>query len=308
MPTTLTPTLGKECFFGIASQGSAAIAGAYTAMSGGVLLPLTASEGVEFNPNLESFRMADYQDYLLEQLVRSRGEWWEGDVEVALIPGATAELLECIQTRASYNQQYFCSLYFHMPHAQRRVWDAKVTRARFRWTKSDIVRCTLSIVGMDGDTGTQDMTGSWPADALPFQWKETAVQLETLGGGLKSDVNIEEIDVTIDNFVHEPADGQRIGTTGKIVRLYNLAGIGCSGTFRRDFVDAGVWADFMNGTAADMTLTLSRGANTRVFTIRNMRYDRLSAPIPGDNASRVATDTPFTAHSADGVTAPITLS
>lgn len=309
MPTTYTPTLSKECFFGIASQGSADMAGSYTAMSNGVLLPLTAPESVEFNPNRETLRMADYQDFLLEQLVRSQGEWWEGDVQVALIPGSTAELIECIQSRGSYNQQYFCSMYFQMGStANRRLYDAKVTQARFEWTKGGLCLCTLSIVAIEGDS-TADATGSFPAGALPYQWDETQVQLETAGGGLAVDVNVEEIDITIDNFVHDPGDGLRITDTnaGKIQRLYNLSGIGCSGSFTRDFVDNLVWTDFLNGTVADMTLTVSRGGNSITFTVRAMSYDSTSTPIAGDNTSRTSSVTPFTAHSPDGVLAPITI-
>lgn len=312
MPTALQPTLSKECFFGIASQGSADIAGSYTTMTNGVLLPLTAPESVERQFNREVLRMADYQDFAHTNLVRSAGEWWEGDVELALIPGSTAELIECIQTRGSYNQAYFCSMYFETLYVNRRLWDAKIKQARFRFTKGDIVRCTLSIIAMDGDT-TADATGSFPASALPFQWKETAVSLETAGGGVSADVAVEDIDVTVDNFVHDGSDGLRITATnaGKMQRLYNLSGIGCEGTFVRDAIDALIWTDFVGTSAvptpADMTLTLTRGS-TLTLTIRNMMYNGFSSPIPGDNASRLQTTTGFTATSSDGSTAPITLS
>lgn len=282
--------------------------GAYTAMSNGVLLPLTATETLEKQLNRDWFRMADYQDFSLSGLVRSQGEWWEGDVEVALLPGSVAELIECIQTRGAYNQQYFCSAYFHMAHLSRRIWDAKVVRARFRWTKADIVRCTLTFAALDGDQ-TADATGSWPAIALPYQWKETAVQLEAAGGGLTADVHMEDLEFTVDNFAHDLGDGLRItdNRAGKPQVLYNLSGIGCEGSFTRDFVDTDVWTDFLNGTVADMTLTLTRGT-TLTFTIKNMVYGSFTGGIPGDNASRVSTTTPFQAGSPDGIVAPIVLS
>lgn len=312
MPTN-TPTLSKESFFGIASQGSADVAGSYTAMSNGVLLPLTAPESVVYNPNRDTLSMADYQDFQLEALVRSQGEWWEGDVQVALIPGSTAELIECMQTRGSYNQQYFCSMYFQQGNTCiRRLWDAKITQARFEWTKGGLCLCTLSIVAIDGDA-TADATGSWPGAALPYQWKETLVELETANSGsVAADVNVEEIDVTLDNLVADPADGLRITTSnaGKLQRLYNEGGIACAGSFTRDFADALVWDDFIasaEGTKADMTLTVSRGGNSITFTIRAMSYDSASAPIAGDNRSRTALSTSFTAHSPNGVLAPITI-
>jgi hypothetical protein len=307
MPTAMTPTLSKECYFGIVPQSSNdQIQGSYEGMGASTLYPLTSPESVEKQLNIDYFRMADYQDYALQPLVRSQGEWWEGDVELALIPGATANLITLIQTRATYNQGYFCSCYFHMTHWYRRLWDVKIARARFRWTTGDICRCTLSLIAMDGD-GTVDGGGTFPADALPYQWKETALQLETAGGGLAADVNVEEVDLTLDNFVHDAAEGLRIVESNKPQRLYNTSGIACEGSFTRDAVDANVWADFLALTPADMTLTMSRGGNNMSFTIRNMVYNSASAPIPGDNVSRIALTTPFTATSADGSTPPITL-
>lgn len=313
MPTSMTPTLSKECYFGIVPQTqNDAIQGSYEGMGASNLFPVTAASSLDYNPNRDVLRMADYQDYALEALVRSQGEWWEGDVEIALMPGATANLLTLIQTRSTYNQGYFASCYFHMTHWTRRFWDVKVRQARFRWSKGDIIRCVLSLIAMDGD-GTADAGGTFPADALPYVWKETTVSLETAGSGSVSAVaRVEEIDLTLDNFVHDGSDGLRITNSGKMQRLYNLAGIGCEGTFNADATDNLIWNDWMGSsgdpTVADMTLAVARGGNNITFTIRGMAYTGLTAPLPGDNVSRVTTGATFTATSPDGASAPITLS
>lgn len=291
--------LSKEGYFGFALQTTK---GSYVAPT--TWLPLVDSESVAAQPNYVIVNMADRNDY--QSKYYSAGRWAEGRLPLPLIPGSVADLLQWIQTRDADNQGKWASALIDCVNTVKQLTDAKVRRATFRFEKGEPVTCLLDVAALSIAEGTP-ASPSMPV-AAPYIFREASVQLATGGGPLADDVNCERIEIVVDNVVEDPAEGMRLRDADEPLQLYNLSGIRCSGAFDRDFVDSAVYADFIAGTEAALTVTLTRGASTCTFTLPRLLYVGDGLGLPGAADARLVERVNFVAlGSTDGLTPPITL-
>ncbi len=296
--------LAKEGAFGFGLQTEKG-----TFVSPTTWLPLieggtTAADTVSKRLNYQIVNMADQRDY--QTSYYSAGEWAEGRVRVPLMPGSLTELLTWIQTRDGDNQGKWASVLIDCVNTVKKLTDSKVGQATFEFVKGQPVVCTLDVVALDQETGTTP-SPTMPVGP-PYVYREAEVQLETGGSGLSAEVNCERLQIVVDNVLEDPEEGLRLEPGPGPTELYNLSGIRCSGYFDRDFVDSAVYDDFVSGTEAALTLTLTRGVNVATFTLPRLLYTQGDVHLPGRNDARITQRVEFVAlGSEDGLTPPITL-
>jgi|GEM_PF-2196585 len=305
----MSAAFGREGYFGFKLQTTK---GSYEAPD--TWLPLLdlppgrrqrGFRGIAEHHNYVVLNMADRNAYQSKYF--SAGRWVEGSISVPLIPGAVGNLLSWIQGRDTDGQGAWGSVLVDCVHAVKKITDCKVRRARFRFRKSREVDCMLDVAALLMEAGSP--TSPSIPTAPPYVFTEAAVQLETGGQGLSADVHCERIVIDIDNVVEEPAEGMRLRESTTPLQLYNLAGVRCTGVFDRDFVDSGVYDDFISGTEAALSIVLQRGTDTCTFTLPRLVYEADSVDLPGVGDERIVERVAFRAlGSVDGATAPITLS
>lgn len=310
----MSVTLEKRTAFGFQIQGSKG-----SEISTDVLwVPFNDNLDFKLRTNPTDYRQADYNDYL--HLMYSSGVWAEGGIPMSCNPDATVitSLLSWIQTRDTYNQGKWASVFLYDPvRGTRAFMDVKVREAVFRFTKGEPVRLDLQLVGLSD--GADSPTVVMDNREGPFLWWETAVTYDYGGAGsLSSTVDIEAAEVRIDNMLHDPADGLRITDTSiHPQQLYNIGDIDCSGSFSRDFLDSNVYTAWINQASAPFITTydggiqfiLTRGGASITILVNRFQYTDHDAPYAGSNEGRVVEAAEWRGlGSDDGATAPITLS
>jgi hypothetical protein len=188
----------------------------------------------------------------------------------------------------------------------KKLTDVKVRRATFDLVKGEPVTCTLDVCGLKLESGTAS-SPTFPL-AAPYLFTEVSLELGTGGGAPVVDVNCEAVQIVIDNMVEDPAEGLRLNEDAAPVQLYNLAGVRCSGSLSRDFVDNAVYADFASGREAALVISLERGATVATVSLPRVLYSGDGLGLPGSHAKRLVEDVSFVAlGSADGATPPVVL-
>ncbi|MFQ6133603.1 MAG: hypothetical protein ACE5R4_16300 [Armatimonadota bacterium] len=291
--------LSKEGSFGFALQISK---GSYVAPD--TWLPLLDAETVSQKHNYVFFDMADGNDFQSKYF--SAGSWAEGALPLPLIPGSVSNLLSWIQDRDSDNQGEWASALIDCGNTVKQLTDAKVRRARIVLEKGKPALCLLEVVALSLAAGTPG-TPAMPV-APPYIFREATVELETGGGGAAADANCERIEIVIDGMLEQPAEGMRLRDAANPLQLYNLSGVRCVGSFDRDFVDSGVYDDFLAGTESALTVTLTRDVNVCTVTLPRIVHAEDEVGLPGSAERRLVERVNFVAlGSTDGATAPVIL-
>ena len=294
--------LAQEGAFGFGVQSAQ---GNYVAPS--VWLPLMGGEGadtIHWKKNYVTLDMADNNDY--ESRYFGVGEWAEGQITVPLIPGSITTLLSWVQDRDQDNQGKWASLLVDCVHEVKRVTDAKVQRMTLDLIKGKPVTCVLEIAGLKMESGAAAAV-TMPV-AAPYLYREASVEIASAGGSLTADVDCEAIRIVIDNMVEEPAEGLRLTTGSNPQQLYNLSGVRCRGAISRDFVDTALYADFVSGQEAALSVQLTRGASTATISLPRVLYTASDLGLPGSHEKRIKEQVQFLAlGSVDGLTAPVVL-
>ncbi len=280
-----------------------------TFVSPAVWLPLIANgdypvDTVEWKKNYVVLDMADGKEY--QSNYYSAGEWAEGSLRCPLIPGSISGLFSWIQDRDGDNQGTWASALIDCVNEIKKLTDVKVRKATFDFVKGEPVTCALEVCGLSMESGTV-ATPTMPV-AAPYIFREVSVQIASGGQALAQDVNCERIRLELDNVVEDPADGLRLTESGHPEELYNLAGVRCSGSLSRDFVDNAIYQDFANGQEASILLTLERDATTATISLPRVLYAGSDLGLPGSHSKRIIETVDIVAlGSADGVTAPVVL-
>jgi len=265
---------------------------------------INAGENIQLEKNYLTLDMADTVAY--ESKYLSTGQWAAGRIVVPLIPGVLTNLLSWIQDRDGYGQGKWASLLVDCVNDIKKLRDAKVRTATFQFAKARPVTCTLEVAALHMESG---LTASpvMPATA-PYIYQEAAIELVTGGGEPAADVNCEAITITVETMLEDCAEGMRLAASPEPLQLYNTAGCRVRGSFARDFVDNAVYADFVDGEEAALSIELTRGANTASLTLPRLLYVRDELGLPGSHEQRLVERVQFVAlGSTDGLTPPITL-
>ena len=263
-----------------------------------------SGETVALKKNYLLLDMADGKEY--QTSYYSAGEWAEGKVRFPVVPGSVSALFSWIQDRDAANQGKWASVLVDCVNEAKQLTDVKVKRAIFDLVKGDPVTCTLELCGLSLESGTKP-SPTFPV-AAPYIFTEVSVELGTGGMGPVGDINCEAIQIVVDNVVEDPAEGLRLNEDPQPVQLYNLAGVRCSGSLSRDFVDNAVYADFLSGQEASLVLTLERGATVATVSLPRVLHAADGLGLAGSHAKRLVEDVSFVAlGSADGVTPPVIL-
>ena len=261
------------------------------------------ADTVTLHKNYLPLDLADMKAYQTDYY--SPGQWVEGELRFPLVPGALTDLLAWIQSRDSDNQGKWASAVIDCNHVVKQITDLKVRRASFDFTASEPVMCTLEVVGLTLVAGTAP-TVAMPT-VPPYLFREATVVLMT-GGTSAADANCERVRVTIDTCLEAPEKGMRLTASTGPQELYNLAGVRASGSFSRDFVDSAVYADFLAGTEAALTVTMARGGVVAEMELPRLLHTHDDLGLPGSHERRLVEEVQFLAlGSADGTTAPVVL-
>ena len=313
-----TPTLNKHTALGFQLQPLEG-----TEVSDDILwVPFNSTLDFKIKTNRTQYRQADYSDYL--HLLYSEGTWFEGGAPITLIPDATVitALHTWITARDSYNQGRFASVFMYDDaRGIRAAMDVKVTEAMYRFEKGGLVGLELNLLGKKPGAASPAVNMPTARRTGPFLWKETAVTFDYGGvGALAATVDIESAEVRIDNHVEGAAEGMRItATSGQYPqKLYNIAGIDCTGSFSRDFLDSNVYDqfvlaaedDFDTDTDGGIQFVMTRGGVTATLLVNRFQYigDHGGDPS-GSNEGRMVDSVEWQGLGNDaGTVAPLTLS
>jgi hypothetical protein len=263
-----------------------------------------AADTVALRKNYAPLDLADMRAYQTEYF--SPGQWVEGALRFPLVPGALSDLLDWIQARDDDNQGQWASAVIDCAHAVKKITDLKVRRAILDCVVGEPVLCTLEVVGLTMEAGTTP-TVAMPTEP-PYLFREATVEL-AVGGTPGLDGNCERLRVVVDTCLEEPEKGLRLTPSSGPMELYNLAGLRAWGSLSRDFVDSAVYADFLAGTEAALTVTLQRGAAAAEISLPRLVHVTDALGLPGSHERRIVEEVEFLAlGSDDGTTPPVVLS
>lgn len=272
-------------------------------------LPLMASseapvDTVEWKKNYVMLDTADAKDY--QTSYYSAGEWAAGGLRFPVIPGSISQLFSWIQDRDADSQGKWASALIDCVHEIKKLTDLKVAKAVFDLVKGEPVTCSVQVAGLMMESGNA-ATPVMPI-AAPYLFREARVELSAGGGAVAEDVNCEAIRIEINTMLEDPAEGLRLGESGNPTQLYNLAGLRCTGSISRDFVDTDLYDDFVAGQEAALVLTLERDVTTATIQLPRVLYSGSDLGLPGSHSRRIVEEVRFVAlGSADGLTPPVVL-
>lgn len=295
--------LAQEGAFGFGLQTQKGVG-----VSPTVWLPLMGGAGesdtLQWRKNYVTLDLADQNAY--QSKYYSVGEWVEGKVTVPLVPGSLTTLLSWVQDRDADGQGKWASVVVDCVHEVKKITDAKVRRMVVEFAKGQPVTCTLELAGLKMESGTQP-SPNMPT-AAPYLYREATVEIAKGGESLEEDVACERVRLVIDNMVEDPAEGLRLVSSKYPQELYNLSGVRCQGSLSRDFVDAGLYADFAAGQEAALRLELSRGAAGASMALPRVLYTESDLGLPGSHEQRITETVQFLGlGSVDGLTPPVVL-
>lgn len=261
------------------------------------------ADTVALRMNYTPLDLADMRAYQTEYY--SPGQWVEGTLRFPLVPGTLTDLLDWIQARDQDNQGMWASAVIDCAHAVKKITDLKVRRATFDCAAGEPVRCTLEVAGLTLEAG-EAPTVAMPAGP-PYLFREATVEL-TAGGTPALDGNCERVHLVVDTCLEAPERGLRLTPSAGPVTLYNLAGLRAWGSLSRDFVDSAVYADFLAGTEAALTVTLQRGEAAATISLPRLVYTADDLGLPGSHEKRIVEEVQFLAlGSSNGTTPPVVL-
>ncbi len=261
------------------------------------------ADTVALRRNYTPLDLADMRAY--QTGYYSPGQWAEGTLRFPLVPGTLTDLLDWIQARDGDNQGVWASAVIDCAHTVKKLTDLKVRRATFDCAAGGPVMCTLEVVGLTLEAGEAPSV-TMPTDP-PYLFREATVQL-AVGGTPGLDGNCERLRIVVDTCLEPPERGLRLTPSSGPVTLYNLAGLRAWGSLSRDFVDSAVYADFLAGTEAALTLTLARGAAVAEISLPRLLHTADELGLPGSHEQRIVEEVQFLAlGSADGTTPPVVL-
>lgn len=255
-------------------------------------------------PNWVDLNLADTQDYISKHY--SAGKWAAGGLTFPLVPGTETNLLSWIMDRDSDNQGKWASALIDLKRVVKKFTDTKVRTAEFTIAKGGHCSVALDVVALLIESGSAESpdfnTGA------PYIYQETDVKIGVAGGAVASDSDVESITISIDNGLEDPSEGMRLRNSYAPYQLYNLSGMRVTGSVDVDFVNNGLYADFLAGTESAITLILTRGCDVCTFTLPRIRWDADNAASPGTKDSRIVEGLTFTAlGSATGATPPLSI-
>jgi hypothetical protein len=261
------------------------------------------ADTVALRKNFVALDLADQRAFQTNYF--SAGEWVEGELRFPLVPGALTDLLGWIQDRDGTQQGRWASAVIDCVHEVKQITDLKVRRATLDLVGGEPVTCTLQVVGLGMQRGTAG-AATMPT-AAPYLFREAAVTLGC-GGVAASEGNLERLRIVIDTGLQAPAEGMRLAPSVAPAQLYNLSGVRASGSFSRDFVDSGVYADFVGGTEASLAVSLVRGGAEAEVVLPRIVHLADHLGLPGSHEQRLVERVEFMAlGSADGTEAPVRL-
>jgi len=279
-------------------------------------LPLTEPESLTRRTNITPYDTADTREY--ESVTYSAGEWAEGSVSPGLIPGSVTNLLSWIQDRNDDNQGVFATCAVDFGHGEyKKIYNAKVKTAVFTFRKGEPVTVRLDIVGQRMVDAVYVGSPDMPVPSL-YLFKEATVGYGSTGGAYPTTYDFEQIEITIDNGVEDPAEGLRLAPYNYPYVIYNLYGMRITGTAQMDFANVDAFDAFMasysdigppSSSDRQLRIALARGANTCTLTLPRIQFENVTPALAGDHSSRIVLPIEFRglADEATGATAPLTL-
>jgi len=296
------PVFGYDTWWGFGLQAAGQ---PKTAASLTNYWPLSADEGLKLERMIRLLDFADYRGYQTKWL--SMGTYGAGTIQFPLIPGVVSNLLTWIQDRATEddNQGRSATVVFNLDQIQKRFVGTKVRTATFDFTKNEVVQATLDVASLIGE---DDATAYTPAVTAtsPYIFTQAAF---TYPDTTTDFDYVEGAQVVIDNVLETPEDGFRGDGGPYPACMYNLHGIRATGFLEMEFRSDDDWDRFRQGTEIATKIVCTSGANTCTLTMPRLIVMTDPVQMPGKHDVRLKARVEFTAlGSADGTTAPITLS
>jgi len=185
---------------------------------------------------------------------------WGGSVPIYLVPGSVADIVTLAQTRNSYNQARWMTVWKVQRGRVEVAMDVKVRTMEFTFATTGPIRVSLDLAGLSDGTVTRP---SGYASAIAGS-SSTACYLapeitmtyatgddDDLAAGAAADYNIKgTVRMTIDELCEDAAEGQRFNGSFDGYQLYNSGSPVVTGSIPRDHVSPQLYFAYLRQASA----------------------------------------------------------
>jgi hypothetical protein len=234
--------------------------------------------------------------------MHSRGIWMDGNggVSVQPVSGSLTNLLSWIFDRDSYQQGKWGTVVYSDGRRSYQYQDTKVAHAKFSLNAGRPLELELGLFGIT--PATPSIALGSIQDGAPYTFNETTVKVDWDSSGSVSgsaEKTLKTFELDVDNQLQSGEDGLRLCDSLYPQTGYNNGAGVFTGSFVRDYIDSttesqdpyDLWLNqitvaYSDSYNAQMSVTLTRGGVSLVFTMPNMRFRVARQPA---NASRRGT-------------------
>ena len=256
---------------------------------------------------------------------------WEGGLPIFLMPASLTDFTTLLQTRNSYNQARWLTVWKVQRSRVEVAMDVKIRTAEFTFETQGPLRVNLDLAGLsDGENLTPTGYASpiaGTSDTACYISREISMTYATgdaddLAGGAALDNNIKAVRLTIDEMVEDPAEGLRFNGEYDGYQLYNTGSPVVRGSIDRDHVSPQLYFAYLRQGSArgggqwyeetndgTLQIDIARGATSLTMLMPRIRYTDYDDGMLGTTVGVQTESVDFEAlGSLDGTTPAITLS
>ena len=184
---------------------------------------------------------------------------WAGGLPIYLVPGACTDIITLLQTRNSYNQARWMTVWKVQRNRVEVAMDVKIRTAEFTLANMGPIRVNLDLAGLsDGTNKTPAGYASAIAGSSStacYLSREITMTYATgddddLVAGAATDYNIKSVRLTIDELVEDAAEGLRFNGSFDGYQLYNTGSPVITGSIERDHVSPQLYNAYLRQGSA----------------------------------------------------------
>jgi hypothetical protein len=249
-----------------------------------LVLPMDETGGLSTVKNPNYLRWADGRSG--ECFFTDRGEWYEGDIQMPLIPttvAGTSGITALAITRGADWQGAWFSLQLDLgSNYQRTFSDCKVRswRLTFEAGREPVLSLTIGALARSATIGTFIPCVNYE----PYMVKEISVKMAAVGASLAANTTLKRVEISGDNMVTGFEDEFRLGGGNAPEDQPNYMGPVVEGTLDAEFSDSTLITAFENGSLMQLEITCARaGLATCVVTLPRIHFG--ANPLKGGGAA-----------------------
>lgn len=273
--------------------------------------PLGERGGLSTTRNQEYWDTADGRAHI--GLFMERSEWYEGDINVPLIPtfvAGTSGIEALMLTRGGDWQGTWFTVFQDLGSNYRRTFvDCKVRSWRLTFEAGQEPALSWTVGALSRTTASEITAAAIAFE--PYLCKEISVESAAFGSTYSSDVTLKRLEINGNNRVTGFEEELRLGGSCRPLDQPNTAGPTVEGSLDSEFSSSTLIDAFEAGTLMKVKITLERpGVATCIAELPRIHYNANPLLPGGGGDAMISQDgVSFTAlgSGADYATAPMTM-